>query len=552
MNAPLAKGMLLIHRHSRFVVSPPTAISCTDLSPFGIATPFLRSRHHKAMAGYPARQVRTDSAHLTGLIIAASVLVAAGIAIYENEQLRLWIDERRRRIAIALYNAGDGIHPQPPASDSERTTMMELNRNRRMDIVRRNRMELIRRAQEQGIAVDLDELSALGGATSGLIDIPVQEVKRHSRGSSFEDFIGADGKVKPSDPATATASAISREPSSVSGLRHRGLGARGFDAGASFANPFDDEAHVLFDQSMIAPSEDEFEAANEASSVADTGTIRSVTPRPASTVPSLIEIPIWSENLENQDGTQGRYKTDDELNAEIEEAIRRSLQDLPMIDVIEPTVTGRSESFSSIDSLYSPPTPRAIALQEPLEPVRLGSHPQLVPEMSQLPASLALSPVTASSSSATISPSRVISPEDDAMEVDTESISAPTSVSEYMSLDDPDEIESDLGIDRAATPRSVSTLSSATFGSSETRTLDGESEFDVLSRPETPALAASASAPAPASAGNVQTKDADDDNVSESEYSVVGNYAPSTTGSWTDVDTDGEEEGNGMVESSRR
>lgn len=49
-----------------------------------------------------------------GLIIAATIVVAAGIAAYENPEVRAWIDRTRHKIAMGLHNLGDEIGPKSP------------------------------------------------------------------------------------------------------------------------------------------------------------------------------------------------------------------------------------------------------------------------------------------------------------------------------------------------------------------------------------------------------------------------------------------------------
>ncbi|RAH39576.1 uncharacterized protein BO95DRAFT_448605 [Aspergillus brunneoviolaceus CBS 621.78] len=46
-----------------------------------------------------------------GIIITVSALVAAGIAVYESPQFRQWVNNSRRKIALALHNLGDEINP---------------------------------------------------------------------------------------------------------------------------------------------------------------------------------------------------------------------------------------------------------------------------------------------------------------------------------------------------------------------------------------------------------------------------------------------------------
>jgi hypothetical protein len=163
------------------------------------------------------------------------------------------------------------------------------------------------------------------------------------------------------------------------GLHRRGVGARGLDSGTAFANPFDDEAQFLFDQHLIAPSEDEYPRS------AETETIRSVTPRPM-TPQQLIDIPVW-EAAPAETPHQPQYKSDEELEAEVEEAIRRSLQDMPVMDFqdstnawgsVEDPSTSSPETLehsapaspltkavnSLNNSLYAAPSPR---VSEPLE-----------------------------------------------------------------------------------------------------------------------------------------------------------------------------------------
>ncbi|KAJ9636744.1 hypothetical protein H2199_007738 [Coniosporium tulheliwenetii] len=205
-----------------------------------------------------------------GLIIAASVLVAAGIAFYENPQVRQWVDQSRRKIAIALYSLGDELQPERSNSQSQRQSE-EHRRRRREEIARRNRRELIRRAQEEGVAVDLDELA-----------------RRSNASRSFDELVGSDGRLheqstpqdEDDDPDLKAAIAASladleeqrrKEAAEIAEiataleageaaqhLRRRGAGARGLAAGAAFGNPFaDDDVQLLFDQELIDIEQDE-------------------------------------------------------------------------------------------------------------------------------------------------------------------------------------------------------------------------------------------------------------------------------------------------------
>lgn len=191
---------------------------------------------------------------LSGAIIAASLIVAAGIAVYQNPQVQQWLDARRRKIAIALHNLGDEINP--PAHRNRNAREADEQRRRREDIIRRNRNELIRRAREEGVAVDLDELARIGEE--------YDEKNSRRRGQSFDDLVNEDGMLRESvsgstlneKPVAATA-ATAVDTSAGQGLRNRGSGARGFVSGSSYADPFADEGSVLFDRDLIGAEDEE-------------------------------------------------------------------------------------------------------------------------------------------------------------------------------------------------------------------------------------------------------------------------------------------------------
>lgn len=169
----------------------------------------------------------------TGLIIAASVLVAAGIAIYESPQVRQFIEHSRRKIAVALHSLGDEIQPRRNSQSSANETPEQTRRKRMEEIVRRNQNELIRQAQAEGIAVDLDELARIGreGVEVEMMEYD-RRTKNQGQGGSFDDIVGSDGMLRDNHPlikledqetiartATATENATATE-----GLRRRGQG----------------------------------------------------------------------------------------------------------------------------------------------------------------------------------------------------------------------------------------------------------------------------------------------------------------------------------------
>jgi hypothetical protein len=95
------------------------------------------------------------------------VLVAAGIAVYENPQVRLWVDNSRRKIAIALHSLGDEINPASRTPEREDISMTEATgeeaeerrRKAKEDLLRRRRlMEERRRKMTTSSAGSFDAL----------------------------------------------------------------------------------------------------------------------------------------------------------------------------------------------------------------------------------------------------------------------------------------------------------------------------------------------------------------------------------------------------------
>lgn len=191
-----------------------------------------------------------------GLIIAASVIVAAGIAVYESPQVRQWVEQYRRKIAIALHSLGDEIQPRRNSDSSED---WEERKRRREEIVRQNRNELIRKARAEGIAVDLDELARIGEEEMEMAERRngnvgsngSATVKGHGRTNSqksFDDLVGSDGMLK-KDFGKAENATGSEKAKEDNNLRRRGVAgfAAGGAAGLAMSNPFDDN-QVIFDQ----------------------------------------------------------------------------------------------------------------------------------------------------------------------------------------------------------------------------------------------------------------------------------------------------------------
>ena len=175
------------------------------------------------------------SLHYLGLIITISLLCAAGLAIYENPQVRQWIDESRRKAAIALHSLGDEVAPQsesrnasPDASSREDDDpeAVERRRRARQEILERGRMMEERRKSKQ--------------AANG-------------KAKSFDDMVDKDGTLKVEE-TTATSSATNAQPEEL-GLRHRHAESRAAALGSACANPFADEMGVPIVDAHPLPQE---------------------------------------------------------------------------------------------------------------------------------------------------------------------------------------------------------------------------------------------------------------------------------------------------------
>ncbi|MCJ1467379.1 hypothetical protein MMC07_006003 [Pseudocyphellaria aurata] len=164
-----------------------------------------------------------------GLLISLSVIFAAGLAVYENPQVRQWVDSSRRKIAIALHSLGDEITPPSNSRDSspdastredESLEAVERRRKARQDILERGRaMEEKRRSKKED----------------------------NQKSRSFDSLVDKDGSLLVQKAAASTAAASTTaaeletpEPS----LRKRNLDNNAADLGAVTANPFADEMHT--------------------------------------------------------------------------------------------------------------------------------------------------------------------------------------------------------------------------------------------------------------------------------------------------------------------
>ena len=132
-----------------------------------------------------------------GVIIAASVLVAVGIAAYENPQLREWFEKSSEKVAVAFKSIGDDIqNRRKPRHDSSMHEDIDEKAEQRR---RQARQEILERGKVLQEKKNRRTLSAGG-----------------SRSSSFDSMVDDDGKLRPDNPWAAS-SGVDRSE----GLRSR-------------------------------------------------------------------------------------------------------------------------------------------------------------------------------------------------------------------------------------------------------------------------------------------------------------------------------------------
>lgn len=199
---------------------------------------------------------------LSAGVIAVSIVVAAGIAIYESPELRRMAEDLRRRIAIALHSLGDSVSPQERENLFNRPEDAEgFLQSRGIDIRgdqgvdaddetrQRQREELMywNAVAEEKRAMEVRS-SEKGAQT------PSQRPRTSTRGSSFDDFLQADTSAEKGTFVFHTGTDV--QGAETEGLRRRGDGPRGFNY-SDYANVIDE--NIAFENSLIEPEKDEME-----------------------------------------------------------------------------------------------------------------------------------------------------------------------------------------------------------------------------------------------------------------------------------------------------
>lgn len=126
-----------------------------------------------------------------GIIVTASVLVAAGIALYQSPQFQRWVNNSRRKIALALYNMGDEIFPHdersPLRQDASMTEETGEAAEERRRIVREeilHRRSLLEERQRKGNSQPLNDFDSIVDKEGKLKSDYLEEKSPEACGSS--------------------------------------------------------------------------------------------------------------------------------------------------------------------------------------------------------------------------------------------------------------------------------------------------------------------------------------------------------------------------------
>ncbi len=211
---------------------PVFEIQAFDISDFDVTRSAWRARLGSRSCILKERSLN-ETYWLTsssGILIAASVLVAAGIAVYEHPQVQEWFEKTRRKIAIAINNIGEGPRPAGP-SDEEVAAAVAAARRKRDEILARKRELFVRQL-------------ASGGAS--WVELEERETGRFN----FDDFLNSDGAG-----AYTLHNTSSDRPQTVDQfLRHRanvGVSEPSVNGEMTETNQTQSEAQVLFDAGSV-------------------------------------------------------------------------------------------------------------------------------------------------------------------------------------------------------------------------------------------------------------------------------------------------------------
>lgn len=228
-------------------------------------------------------------------IIAASVAVAAAVAIYESPEIQRMANDLRRRIAIALRSLGDNISPEDRENLFNRPEDAEgFLRSRGIDI---NDIgvdaddETRRRQREELMYWNAVREEKQGKDHKDPEKMDPSRPRPRSATHSFDDFMRQDDNAEKGTYVFHTGSDARNNEGT---MRRRGEGARGL-ASSVYTNPFSDEhgidEYVAFENSLMEPEKDEmdtdiYSASTQLGNKDETSQSASL----ASSIPQLIKI----------------------------------------------------------------------------------------------------------------------------------------------------------------------------------------------------------------------------------------------------------------------
>lgn len=161
-----------------------------------------------------------------GVIIAASVLVAAGIAVYESPEFREWIERSSQKVAVAFRSIGDDIHGRRRREQRQQDSSMhedsdekaeERRRQARDEIMERGKkMQESRKRRrpstDQNRTPSFDSLVDEDGrlrsteATSSGVDVENNDTLRSRNGPQMHESVDAPIPLRQlSNPSAAVA-----------------------------------------------------------------------------------------------------------------------------------------------------------------------------------------------------------------------------------------------------------------------------------------------------------------------------------------------------------
>jgi hypothetical protein len=219
---------------------------------------------------------------ITGILISLSILAAVGIAVYENPQVKEWVEEQRRKITEFLATFGDQLDPQsrreaeafayegriPTQTPEEAAGMVNAiaratgRETTDESVIRRNRTSEMPQSPDEA-----DERKRLGREylakrNQEMLDLREKQKMRRSTSElsektppspTFDQFVDVDGSLKKNDTLEQSEdfnektlelpSVPTDEPKSLGSTRNQepALLATAFTRGSRYANPFGDE-----------------------------------------------------------------------------------------------------------------------------------------------------------------------------------------------------------------------------------------------------------------------------------------------------------------------